>query len=277
MLFEGGITRLVSLSNTLEVQLTVLANFSNQYLKLVEPYSSEIARMRAEIRQAMEDGSGGTYEPTPPWPLEVAEDLAEMEWIINSLSVTTVLLSSFVMESYINSLAHYVEDRPDLLGLTGKAKEYAAGLLFKDIEKSSTREKWDKVASLSKGEGFEKGRVPFQDMNIVFNFRNDWVHDKLITFSDDSSDDSSDEEAWPAQDRLKKRYGEKLPPFPGFANLRHGLFAAQTYWGMALEVLKLLEISREDFHRHYDLSPWGKYPENELEQLSDDIHKALGG
>ena len=141
MLFEGGLTRLVYLSDSLKVQLSVLANFSYQYLKIIEPYSSEIARIKAEARQSVEDGSGGTYEPTPPWPLEVAEDLAEIESMMNSLSVTTVLLSSFVMESYINSLAHYVEKRPDLLGLTGKAKEYAAGLLFEDIEKSSTREK----------------------------------------------------------------------------------------------------------------------------------------
>jgi hypothetical protein len=106
----------------------------------------------------------------------------------------------------------------------------------------SIRDKWQTLSRLKHPQRFDPARPPFQDFVVLFKYRNDQVHDKVVEY------DGAD---------AGKRYGGKLPDgviVP--LGLRHALFAARTYWAMVQEVHRLTGVAQADFHRHYNLAPW---------------------
>ena len=106
----------------------------------------------------------------------------------------------------------------------------------------STTLKWETLGKLSKEGKFDKSKSPFQDLKVLFNYRNDIVHDKVSEYS---------------VERASKRYNNKLPdPVFGFLDLGHVIYAADTYWGMVSEIHAILGTQMDDFHRHYNLQPW---------------------
>ncbi len=142
----------------------------------------------------------------------------------------------------MNSLGYHLLQEKDFLGLFHAGHEATAEVLIDAIEKMGTLTKWETIGKLKKGKGFDRSKSPFQDLKILFNFRNDIVHDKVADCSDDRED---------------KRYNKKLPdPVFGFLTLRHVVFAADTYWGMISEIHNILGTDMKEFHRHYNLKPW---------------------
>ncbi|AFP20472.1 hypothetical protein KVP06_12005 [Geobacter sulfurreducens] len=144
--------------------------------------------------------------------------------------------------SYVNSLGFHLLQEKDFLGLFHAGHESTTEVLIAAIEKMSTLTKWETLGKLKKGKGFNKSTSPFQDLKILFNYRNDIAHDKVVDYS---------------EDRENKRYNNKLPdPVTGFLSLNHVVFAADTYWGMISEIHSILDTDMTAFHKHYNLKPW---------------------
>jgi len=162
---------------------------------------------------------------------------------------------------HINSLAHFLFKEADLLGLIRAGRAMSADVLLDAIEQMTVREKWRTVGRLGSSEGFVAGQPPFQDFSILFKFRDHVVHDKVVQMGEDRA----------------KRYNNKLAdPVFGHFHLGHALFGARTYWGMVVEVHRLLGVDMASFHRHYNLKPWADEDERALlERLADRYSKGL--
>jgi hypothetical protein len=96
--------------------------------------------------------------------------LAYLQTKLHNQALPTVLTCWFILESYINTLASS--------SLPERALE-----AFNRI--SRTLDKWSAFAKVNHGVGFDRSQSPFQDFKILFRFRDDCVHDKLIELSND--------------------------------------------------------------------------------------------
>jgi len=186
-------------------------------------------------------GSARIQEALSRIPSAVAERAAYLSaHEIHTLSLSAVFLSCFCLESYINTLAYYLFEEADFLSLIKHGHRSSAEILIDAIARMTIREKWKTVSRLRSENGFDPSRPPFQDFHILFKFRDDHVHDKVIAWRPDN----------------ESRYNGKLPEWPSPVDLNHALYAGQTYWNMVQEIHRLTGISQADFHRLYNLRPW---------------------
>jgi hypothetical protein len=228
-----------------------------------EPHSEAIRATRRAATAALAAGQDAMASmPIPPIPMDVAQRAAGLQLRIHSQALTTVLLCCFTLESYVNSLAHFLLAERDVLGLIRDGHKTSADVLFEAIERMSPRDKWGAVARLGKGGGFDRSRSPWQDFDVLFRFRDDHVHDKVVAYG---------------ADRSTKRYNNRFPdPVGGVLELRHAIFAATTYWAMVQHVHDLVGVATQGFHRHYNLSPWpGENSAQELKALAARYEQAL--
>jgi hypothetical protein len=146
------------------------------------------------------------------------------------------------MESYINSLGYHLLKEKDILKLSSNASASTVDAFLDAIDRMSTLSKWETLSRLKSDTGLDPSRSPFQDLKILFRFRDDHVHDKVVSYG---------------EDRSTKRYGGRLPdPVVGLLDLTHAIYACDCYWNLVAEIHRLVGIAQQDFHRHYNLSPW---------------------
>lgn len=260
MLFLQEGSGLVRLSDTVKAGLRYCERSTSQLLALVHPYRRQYALMRAAAEKAdrgdvaLDVAEGEIQEALAQIPQEVGLRIASIVLEIGDHARTTVLTCCFCLESYVNSLAFFLFKQTDLVGLVRAGYETTAEVSIRAIDQMAVREKWRTIGQLRPGSGFNTGEPPFQDLEILFKFRNDLVHDKVIELDRNRSG----------------RYNNKLPdPVFGNLDLGHALYAASTYWGMVVEVHRLLNIEMSEFHRHYDLRPWSDDAERDsLQRLT---------
>ncbi len=108
-----------------------------------------------------------------------------MKGRLHSECLSVLLNCCFALESYVNSLGYHLLVEKDFLGLFRAGHDATAEILIEAIEKMSTIAKWETMGKLKNGDGLDKSRSPFQDLKILFNFRNDMVHDKVSDYSDE--------------------------------------------------------------------------------------------
>jgi len=243
MLFAQGASALIRLSDALKVSMTLLEETTQETTALAESQASPIREAQRIVREVLAGRStADPGEPLRSIPEELANRVVLLQMRGHAQALSIVLLSCFTLEAYINSFVHFLLNEHDFLGLIRGGRKYSADVLYEAIERLSPRDKWNKVRRLTDGKEFDGSRSPWQDFKILFNFRDDHVHDKVVPYS---------------QDRAKKRYGDKLPdPIGGILDLGHALYAATTYWEMVTEIHALSAVPAQDFHRHYDPSPW---------------------
>lgn len=248
MLLEGGHSGLVRLSDSLKTTLTLCAKASLELVSLITPHIASYRELRRLGAMAM-------AQPAPPAgavaqakavasqiPLETAQRVAYVgAHEVHTLALSGVLLSCFCLESYINTLAYYIFREADLLSLLRQGHGTSAEVLMDAIARMQVRDKWATVGKLTHPQGFDSSRRPFQDFQILFRFRNDQVHDKVINWGSSTSKDP---------------YNGKLPNDLTPLELKHALFAAETYWEMVEEVHRLTSVPAAEFHRHFNLRPW---------------------
>jgi hypothetical protein len=175
-------------------------------------------------------------------PLEEAQAAASLQYRLHSETLSVVLISCFTLESYINSLGFFLLRERDIIGLLRNSTRTAADAFLDAIDRMSALTKWQTIGALKSEAGFNTAAPPFQDVKILFRFRDDHVHDKVVDWGSEKD---------------KTRYNNRLPdPFAGFLTLSHAVFACDTYWGMVLKIHELVGVAASDFHRHYNLKPW---------------------
>lgn len=248
MLFSEKKSALVRLSDCIKLGIGNCLDTTNHLIELHSKYEEPlritrtIARDILEDRIPAEDGDKKILEVYKNIPDEDARKAVSLLGRLHSECLSVLLNCCFALESYVNSLGYHLLQEKDYLGLFRAGHDATAEVLIDAIEKMSTLTKWETIGNLKKGKGFDRSKSPFQDLRILFNFRNDIVHDKVADYSDD---------------RDVKRYNKKLPdPVFGFLTLRHVIFAADTYWGMISEIHHILGTDMKEFHRHYNLKPW---------------------
>jgi len=237
VLYKEGASSVVRLSDALKLALGTLAGMTAEAIEWFDSHTEAIEEMkrRGASGDFENDDSGGNTS------LAIAQQGMFRQSRIHSQALTTVLLAAFLLESYINSLAHFVLTERDLLGLVRDGKRSSAEVLYEAIERMKVRDKWGAVARLNTDAKFDKSRSPWQDFDILFKFRDDHVHDKVLQYSELGAN----------------RYRGRLPDkIGGLLTLGHAVFAAETYWGMVKAVHELVGVTMAEFHRHYNLSPW---------------------
>ncbi len=267
MLFPETNSGLVRLADTVKGGLRYCARTTKTLLDLASPYSEYLRRQRAIAAAALagklpyDAAEEEIKKLLSHIPTEVGARLAHLDLEQSDHARTTVLMCCFCLESYINSLAYFLFKEADLLGLIRAGRAMSADVLLDAIEQMTVREKWRTVGRLGSSEGFAAGQPPFQDFSILFKFRDDVVHDKVVEMGEDRA----------------RRYNNKLAdPVFGRFHLGHALFGARTYWGMVVEVHRLLGVDMASFHRHYNLKPWSDEEERAvLEGLADRYSKSL--
>jgi hypothetical protein len=248
MLFSKKKSALVRLSDCIKLGIGNCLDTTNDLIALHVRYEEPLRKTRAIAKDTLEDripakeGEKQILEVNKNIPEEDARRAVSLQGRLHSECLSVLLNCCFALESYVNSLGYHLLQEKDFLGLFHAGHEATAEVLIDAIEKMSTLTKWETIGKLKKGKGFDRSKSPFQDLKILFNFRNDIVHDKVADYSDDRED---------------KRYNKKLPdPVFGFLTLRHVVFAADTYWGMISEIHTILGTDMKEFHRHYNLKPW---------------------
>lgn len=181
-------------------------------------------------------------------PAETQFEALTLTKRLHTECLTVVTQSCFALESYVNSLGYHLLKEMDLFGLVRAGHEATVDDLLEAIDRLNAPDKWKKMGKLKSSSGFDSAAPPFQDLQILFKFRNDVVHDKVRGFAGDGKR---------ADDYAFKRYGGKLPDIVfGFLELKHAAYAADTYWAMILKVHELASVPIAGFHGHYNLSPW---------------------
>jgi len=269
LLFPEKKSALVRLSDTLKISLDTCAKTSREILDLFARHEQTFREAQGIAKRALRNDAVTTEiedqirKVFASIPEEVALKGVRLQGQLHSQSLSTILSCCFCLESYVNSLAYFLFNEADFLGLIKAGHKVSADLLIEAIEGMTTRKKWDALARLRGGTGFDRSRAPFQDFQILFNFRDDHVHDKVVDFSND---------------RLSKRYNGKLPdPVTGLLDLGHALYGAHTYWSMVSEIHKLVDVEERKFHRHYNLAPWiDNNHRQALERLADAYKEKMG-
>ncbi len=268
MLFPEKKSALVRLSDMLKIGLDTCAVTSHRILDLFTPYEPIFREAQRMAREALRDGvteetDDRIRKVLSAVPEDVSWNGVRLQGQLHSEALSTILSCCFCLESYVNSLAYFLFEETDFLGLIKDGHKVSAELVLEAIERMTTRKKWETVGRLRGGPGLDRARAPFQDFQILFNFRDDHVHDKVVDYSDN---------------RATKRYNGKLPdPVTGLLDLGHALYCAQTYWDMVHEIHKLIGVDEKAFHRHYNLSPWvNDDHRRELEDLAAHYKEKLG-
>jgi hypothetical protein len=263
MLFPEGASILVRLSDAVKLSLDTLGQMTAHAIEEFTPHRAAIRTARKAAKEALASGLDAAASlAAMSIPVEAAEQAVVLQLRIHSQALTAVLLCCFALESYVNVLAYFLLAESDILGLVRDGRKSSADVLFQAIERMSPRDKWSTVARLGKAEGFDRSRSPWQDFDVLFKFRDDHVHDKVVAYS---------------ADRASKRYHNRFPdPVSGLLSLEHAVFAATTYWAMVQHVHDLVGVPAVVFHRHYDLSPWpSKESAQELAALAKQYEDSL--
>ena len=266
MLFPKNYSGMVRLADSVKSGLRYSARAMTRLLEVATPYrmilhdQQRIASEALAGRLPYEEADQQIKRLLQSVPREVGLQIALLDMEQGDHARSTILMCCFSLEAYINSLAHYLITEIDFLGLVRAGRETSAEVLMNPIERMSVREKWSTIARLGSPTGFDTGRAPFQDFSILFRFRDDVVHDKVVKYGQNRG----------------KRYNGKLPdPVLGHFHLGHALYAAQTYWDMVLEIHRILGVDMRDFHRHYNLMPWSDEDERRsLHRLVERYSKA---
>lgn len=248
MLFAEKKSALVRLSDCIKLGIGNCLDTTNTLIDLHVKYEQPLRRIRAiakdilDERVSAEKGERKISEVSRSIPEEQARRAVSLKGRLHSECLSVVLTCCFALESYVNSLGYHLLQEGDFLGLLREGHEATDEILMDPIEKMSTLAKWETIGRLKNGKGFDRSKSPFQNLRILLNYRNDIVHDKVASYSDD---------------REGKRYNKKLPdPVLGFLTLTHVVFAADVYWGMISEIHSILGTDLKEFHRHYNLKPW---------------------
>jgi len=248
MLFTEKKSALVRLSDSIKVMINECYFTTEEIIELYEKNRDAFEELQSLARKTLtndnllEDFDEKAEKLISKIPENVFFRGEQLQMILHGQSMQVVLTSCFVLESYINSLSYFLFKQEDYLGLIRAGHETTADIILTSIDKMNALEKWDSLGRFNTGNSFDKSRAPFQNCKIIFNFRNDIVHDKVTEYSND---------------RAAKNYNNLLPdPVIGMLDLTHANFAAQTYWDMIIEIHKLLNCDIQKFHRHYNLMPW---------------------
>jgi hypothetical protein len=174
-------------------------------------------------------------------PSEVDQGCVRYQLQVDRQALSTVLMSCFCLESYVNTFAYFLIKETDFLGLFKSGRESSAEVLLDAIDRLKPSRKWETIGKMGGTAGFDRSRKPFQDFTYLFKFRDDIVHDKVLPYDAD----------------LAASYNKKFPAHgSGFLDLGHALFAADVYWNMVQEIHSLTGVDPKTFHRHYNLMPW---------------------
>jgi hypothetical protein len=251
MIFQTGHSTLVRLSDCLKMNVANALETARRIIVLHEKYAHALQEIRRIAKKYLDSDEVGTWREevqaaSAQIPEGEAQSAISLTFRLHSETLGAVLTCCFTLESYINSLGFFLSQEQAI------AKEV------------STLTKWEIIGRLRSPAGFDTAVAPFQDMKILFKFRNDHVHDKVVDWG---------------RDRAKERYNDKLPdPLAGFLDLSHGVFACDTYWAMISKVHDLLDVRKSDFHKHYNLSPWFDGPfEAQVRQTAADYKRATKG
>ena len=261
MLATQGASALVRLSDAVKSAVEMLAETTTSAIAHFEPYTEAVKALQNAAKDIRRDRGEADLEAIAT---AIAEDgvlkAVALQQRIHSQALSTILLCCFTLESYINSLAHFLVIERDVLNLARNGDDAVAR--FDEIERLSVREKWECVAGLVQGQTFDKARSPWQDFDILFKFRDDHVHDKVVPH-------------W--VDRATKRYNNRLPdPVGGLLDIKHAYFSARTYWSMIAAIHDLIGIPVGEFQRHYNLSPWpSAYSPEAIKQLAERYRESL--
>lgn len=248
MLFPEAKSALVRLSDCIKIGITAAGESSGKLSRLYVSHGAALAALRDTARRGLsgdlplEEANRLCQRQAQSIPPEAVLQATVLQERLHSECLSVLLQTCFTLESYINSLGYHLLKEKDLLGLVGGGHAATAEILFDSIDKMSTILKWKTIGTINRTSGFDPARAPFQDLEILFRFRNDVVHDKVREYS---------------EDLVARRYGRKLPdPVFGFLDLSHAVYAADTYWTMIVEVHRLVSVPIASFHRHYNLKPW---------------------
>jgi hypothetical protein len=245
MLFKGQKkSGLVRLSDCIKQGVLNVAQDTEELNKVFLSQNSQL-RNNKEIVARVEKGEIDSDEAikllrTNGMSREDATKGTALQYAIHNQCLTTILSTCFTLESYINSFAYHLSKHYGSKGKLNGTKLPNS----EEFKKLSTVNKWIKVVEISTGIEYQTNvdNNPFSDLNILFKFRNDHAHDNVVSMSNDKS---------------LYRYNGKLPdPVFGHLDIFHVLFAVDTYWYLIQWVHKKIEVSQDEFHMQYNLSPW---------------------
>jgi hypothetical protein len=193
-------------------------------------------------------------------PVEDAKIGISLQGRLHAEVLSVILNSCFTLESYINSLRFFLLKERHITALVSDSTINATD----DFDRMSTLSKWETIGKLNSDSGFDTGSSPFQELKVLFRFRDDHVHDKVVEWG---------------EDRSRKRYNNKLPdPLGGLLSLSNGVFACDTYWAMIIKVHKFVGVPTSEFHKHYNLKPWFDAQfENQVKQAAAEYDGCLEG
>jgi hypothetical protein len=266
MLFPEKKCALVRLSDAIKTGLEFCAQITSECVTIYTRYEKPFAEARSAA-QAAERREIGDQEAEARIRDVLAaipgEDVlrgCSFQKQLHGQALATILTCCFTLESYVNSFAYFLFQETDFLGLVKQGRQVTANVLMETIEQMRIRTKWDTLAKMGHGEGFDHGRAPFQDFDILFKFRDDHVHDKVVPLS---------------EDRSATRYNGNLPdPVWGMLDLGHALYAGRVYWDMVKEIHAHVGVKQETFRRHYNLAPWASEGRREyFERLAVDYER----
>ncbi len=253
MIFQAGHSSLVRLSDCLKMGVGNSLETTKATISLHRKHAAALKEIREIARRHLDNevvGDNALEEiqaASARIPAGEAQSAISLQYRLHSEALAVILTSCFALESYINSLGFFLLPERDNIG----------------FDRMSTITKWQTIGSLKSESGFDAATSPFQDLKILFTFRNDHVHDKVVDWG---------------SERAKKRYNNKLPdPFDGFLALSHAVFACDTYWGMILKAHELVGVPASDFHRQYNLKPWFDADfERQVRQTAADYDQVTG-
>ncbi len=248
MLFQEGNSALVRLSDCIKQGVGNALNTTCHIIALHNQHGDALSAIRRLAQRALagelpqSEANEMLRKQNQRIPEEDAKRAVWLDGRLHSEVLSVILQVCFTLESYINSLGYHLLKEKDILSLSANASASTVDTFLDAIDRMSTLTKWETLSRLKSDEGLDPSRSPFQDLKILFRFRDDHVHDKVVSYGDD---------------RPKKRYGDKLPdPVFGLLDLTQAIYACDCYWGLVSEVHSLVGVPREEFHRHYNLSTW---------------------
>ncbi|EKF9373098.1 hypothetical protein BVJ60_17785 [Vibrio cholerae] len=262
ILMDKKTSSLVKLSDCSKFAMISCIETSEQYLEIASKHVSTNKKLQTYAKE-VESGALG-YEELEVKIKELTGDeytkdaiqAVALQGKLNSECMLFIVNCCFALESYINTLAHYLLDTKNLANVKSDTDNDVLPFFMEAFDKQSTVAKWEFIGKL-KGSKFDKSKPPFQDLKVLFSFRNDMAHDKVNDFNVD----------------VPKKYNNKLPNFmSNLLSLEHALFAAQTFQDLVKELKVLLGDVIDEFQKHYNLSPWFN---DEVEKQAKSVVKQL--
>jgi hypothetical protein len=255
MLFHSHKSALTRLSDTLKIGFDECARTIDEILEYDRRYGSVFASLQTLARRHLAgDIAADDLDVQAQRILEAIPESdrltgAQLQQTLHTQVLSVLLNTCFCLEAYINSLVFFLAER-----------KYP-GLHPAALAKMGTLQKWEAVGKLG-GSSFDTSRTPFQAFKILFRFRDDHVHNKVVPLSKDLG---------------ARRYGGRFPdPVVGFLDLGHALQGGEIYWSMITEVHQLLSVPTQEFQRHYDLTPWGgEQRRRTLQRLADGYRRTV--